>query len=155
MFLPEPGSNLIGMMMRERSDVDDKSCGGHYFSDQAFCNESLDSSLESSAELGPDEVPGLPCNTFCCFVVGRQTVAKERQSEEASNAIHIAMAVIRLPEAGSDILLVLNAPIVINPDSTAAVNAGSGQRSRYKVSAELLKAMLRSFVIKDFGLFGA
>ena len=72
----------------------------------------------------------------------------------------IYMAVLRLPQHTSDILVTLNDPIIINPESSAAfaglIRDGSldGMSQEAQNAAWAFRHILRSFAIHDFGLFG-
>lgn len=106
------------------------------------------------ASTGTTEVPGVPDSCFKCLVAGRMWAVKGRQGAEASNAVQVLMAVIRLPNVGSDLLITLHTPMFISSASAAAAHAGSGEKQLHLEAPQLMQQVLRSFKIVDWGLFG-
>jgi len=82
----------------------------------------------------------------CSIAVGEQSVAK--YNEVASNRIRLECAVIRLREQTTDILIAVNTPIEIHPDSSSAHAA-----ERSQAGDGLLREVLAAFNIVDYGLF--
>jgi hypothetical protein len=80
--------------------------------------------------------------------------AKGRQGEEASNAVQVLIAIIRLPSVSSDLLVTLNTPVYISSASAAAAQAGSGEKQQHLEAPQLMQQVLRSLRILDWGLFG-
>lgn len=79
-------------------------------------------------------------------------VAKER--EEAGNRIDVQLAALRLPAVGTDLLISLSSGSVLSAGSSAAGAAGPGRGAAVAAAPGLMRAMLRSLAIRDYGLFG-
>ena len=65
------------------------------------------------------------------------------------------LAVIRLPQVRSDVLVTLNTPIFVNPKSRAARTVGAGLQSSHEHAPADFAALLSSFQVLDWGLFGS
>lgn len=103
------------------------------------------------------DLPGLSPSGFCsyaCIAHGLQVVSKGRQGAAAANTVEVRTAIVRLPSKGSELLLTLNSPVTISPESQAAQHAGAGTKRTHERSPALLRAMLRTLQVHDWGLFG-
>merc|ERR1712070_21211 len=110
-------------------------------------NEASEAQTLSSRQLFVDEeAPGLPPDVRCLYGVSEQTIAKFK--EACSNRVRIHLCAVRLLEQETDILVTLNDPVSIDPQSSSAgVPVVQG--------AEVLFAhILRSLKIMDWELFG-
>jgi len=99
-------------------------------------------------------VPGLPSDATRLLAAGHQSVAKERQGAAAANRVLVQVAVLRLPSHGTDLLVSLNSGAVISAASSAAGAAGEGRQRAAEGAPALLAAMLKTLLIRDYGLFG-
>lgn len=107
-----------------------------------------------TTRAGPTDVPGVPGTSFCCCVHGRQRIGKGRQdAASCGNTVDLLLAVVRLPHVASDLLVTLNTPVHIDPASASAADAGAGHKDAAH-SGQLLRRVLHSFRIDDWGLFG-
>ncbi|KAG1671992.1 hypothetical protein FOA52_013365 [Chlamydomonas sp. UWO 241] len=134
------------------------ACGRFYFDDMASVNDSGESSVRGVEELGLASLPSLPGveGLYACLVTGTQLVSKSRQDSDASNAVLLLLAVLRLPKVGSDLLITLNTPLHISEHSTSAENVNAtGVQQGADLARPLLLSMLVSLSIRDWGLFGA
>ncbi|CAE7720544.1 rangrf [Symbiodinium sp. CCMP2592] len=93
------------------------------------------------------EVPHLPATARCLAGIGEQTVAKFR--EDRGNRVRIHAAAIRLPDVSTDILITLNDPVHVDPDSSSAEAPVPSEPAE-----DVFRMLLRSFRITDWGLFG-
>ena len=87
--------------------------------------------------ITPEEMPafeGKGAPVQCSVAVGEQSVAK--YNEAASNRVRVVCAVIRLPEETTDILVAVNTPIEVHPESTSAHAAEAPQRALQTQSRE-------------------
>ena len=96
----------------------------------------------------------MPADCHACLASGKMWASKGRQSADASNAVHVLLAVIRLPRVQSELLLTLNTPMFISGASAAAAQAGSGQKQLHLQAPQLMQQVLQSLRIVDWGLFG-
>jgi hypothetical protein len=99
-------------------NVDDDKAARHYFEDLEQANGASSSSVTLACEIPAQEAPELERVEFRGFVRGKQTVSKFK--ETACNEIDVFLAVFRLPEIQTDILVTLCAPIAIAPESSSA-----------------------------------
>jgi hypothetical protein len=92
-----------------------------------------------------------------CLVHGQQQAAKGRDGPDASNVVVVVLCIIRLPQHGSDLLLTVNAPTYIHPESSAAQQATTlgKQPAATAQAAAVMQGLLRSLQIQDYSLFGA
>lgn len=100
------------------------------------------------------DVPGVPAGVTKLLAVGTQTVSKGREGPEAANRVHVQVAALRLPDHGADLLISLNTAVDISSASAAAVDAGAGRPAGAGGAGALFGAMVRTLVVKDWGLFG-
>ncbi|CAE8694399.1 unnamed protein product, partial [Polarella glacialis] len=108
----------------------------------------LEAEVLSSRALAVEEVPQMPAAALCLGGLGEQTVAKFK--EAVRNRVRIQMVVVRLPEQETDILITLNDPVSIDPESSSSIAPVLHE------GAEVAFARLvRSFRVVDWGLFGA
>lgn len=103
--------------------------------------------LSSRPALMAEELPHLPADVRCFVGLGEQTASKF--GEACANQVRIHACVIRLAEQTTDILLTLNDPVAIDPQSS------SGGLPVLRGSEELFARVLRSFRIVDWELFGS
>ena len=66
--------------------------------------------------------------------------------------MQVQLAVVRLKELKTDLLITLNTPEHISPLSTVAVHAGDGARTD-KDAAGLFWQIIHAVTIKDYHLF--
>jgi hypothetical protein len=101
---------------------------------------------------------------------GKQKVSKYKESSEAANEVYVALALVCLPDYMTDILITLNTPLAINPKSSTykyaateaeadspestTSNAASQSETQIEESNRLFRAMLDSFKVVDYRLFG-
>lgn len=131
----------------ERKSLSDEQAVEFFLSDLAVCNEARDTSVVSERQvLVVEETPGLPADVRCFYAVTDQTVAKFK--EACGNRVLIHLLIIRLVAQETDILVSLNDPVSIDPQSSSAgVPVVQG-------SNEVFAAIMKSFKIVDWDLFG-
>merc|ERR1719272_1771359 len=131
----------------ERKSLSDEQAVEFFLSDLALCNDARDTSVVSSRQvLIVEETPGLPEDIGCFYAVTDQTVAKFK--EACGNRVRIHLLVIRLAAQETDILVSLNDPVSIDPQSSSAgIEVVQG-------SDEVFAVIMKSFKIVDWNLFG-
>ncbi|KAL4440723.1 hypothetical protein ABPG77_000432 [Micractinium sp. CCAP 211/92] len=139
----------------EHQPVPDAEAAAFFFQDQAQHNEAAHAQLDEAQVLPPAGMPGLPPECYKSLAVGQQAVSKGRQGSSALNKVQVLLCCIRLPQHGSDLLITLNSPIYISDKSAAAEHAGPGFKGAHLTAPALIRQMLASFKINDWGLFGA
>jgi len=93
-------------------DVSDDVACNHFFQDLAESNTA--SRAEIVRRLGPVHCKGVTDTVMICE--GEQTVAKFNETGE--NRVRTYLAVLRLPQKRTDILVTLNCPETVHPEST-------------------------------------
>lgn len=148
----------------EPLELDGPACLRYYWSDLADGNECpLDQAHITSTEildptqLGTARAEGIGVGggvAWAGVVRGRQRATKGRQlGEDKTNEVAIALAVLRLPSVATDVLVSVNAPVVIAAGSASAAHAGSGDKPTGDAcAAEVIQRVLGSFRILDWGL---
>lgn len=69
--------------------------------------------------------------------------------------LQVLLAVVRLPQVNSDILITLNTPIYINPASRSAQHVASGHKATHEQAPADFAGLLSTFSVLDWGLFGS
>lgn len=134
--------------------MSDADCGRHYFEDLAVSSEAGSCAIHSISVIEPSATPGLPPEAFKCLVAGEQEVSKGRQGANAANLVHILLAVLRLKNVNSDVLITLNTPIFISESSAAAQHAGAGAKDLSQGALPLMQRILASLRVHDWDMFG-
>lgn len=73
----------------------------------------------------------------------------------SASALQVLLAVIRLPQVNSDVLMTLNTPIFINPASKSAQNVTPGFKCAHERAPAEFRSLVASFQVLDWGLFGS
>mmetsp|Transcript_6132 Transcript_6132/g.7021 ORF Transcript_6132/g.7021 Transcript_6132/m.7021 type:complete len:192 (+) Transcript_6132:137-712(+) len=154
----ETDRSIIVEILEHLKDQTDSTAAQYYFKDLADANGSQDTKIEEVKLLQPSDHKNSSLDgNVVCGLVGNQVVSKFRESSEAANDVKIYLAVIRLPQYDSDILITMNVPIKISPTSSSStavdpecVFKGSGDLPGMATFTELLK----TFSIVNPALFG-
>ncbi|GBG74247.1 hypothetical protein CBR_g17957 [Chara braunii] len=151
--------SIIVEILEMKSDVEDANAAAWFLDDLASvqCAGSLE--LESKRELADEEIPGLEPGIFKALAIGKMTVAKESQGFDARNLVRVHLVIVRLRRVATDLLIVANEPLQINPYSTTARVVGAGEpvpaaQVGLMPIPEVLETVLKSFRIDDWNLFG-
>eukprot|EP00928_Gymnodinium_smaydae_P015011 TRINITY_DN15506_c0_g1_i1.p1 TRINITY_DN15506_c0_g1~~TRINITY_DN15506_c0_g1_i1.p1 ORF type:complete len:216 (+),score=51.78 TRINITY_DN15506_c0_g1_i1:59-649(+) len=132
-------------ILERKTEVSDDRAVEFFLQDLAEFNDARNSRVLSSRKLDNAEIPGVPADAACFVGVGEQSVAKFNDGRE--NTLHVHLCAIRLRELETDLLVMLNNPVAIDPESSSAdVPVLQG-------AEELFARLLRSFRIIDVGLF--
>lgn len=92
--------------------------------------------------------PGAASQPQLVLMMGH--MAAPKFNEKALNSVDVFLAVVRLPQQDTDILLVLNSPTAVSPESSSAK---SFDAPHPEGSLALFKSLVASFGIADWGLF--
>ncbi len=74
------------------------------------------------------------------------------EAHEYGAQVHLLL--VRLVDHSTDLLISLNTPVFINPDSAAAEHAGAGSHSAHLAAPELFRAIVSTLRIVDYSMFG-
>ncbi|KAI8340619.1 hypothetical protein BC941DRAFT_417711 [Chlamydoabsidia padenii] len=138
----------------EKVEQLDEDCAKFHFEQIAEHNNATSYSIESIEHESVDiAAPKLPLDTTIYFVRGIQNVAKF--NEEAVNHVELVMAVVRLEKVETDLIISLNAPIKVAPNSSEMkdVNLVEPAAPIARILEEI-KLVVQSLDIQDWGLFG-
>jgi hypothetical protein len=92
--------------------------------------------------------PGTQVQPETLLLMGQMQAPKF--NETALNSVDVFMLVLRLHDQASDVLIVLNSPVAINPQSSSS---RSFLAPNPEGSLALFKRIVSSFRIADWGLF--
>lgn len=132
--------------------------GQFYFQDLLDTNDAQGGNIRMTRRLATEEMPHVPVESCSGFLLeGEMAAQKGRSSHQQGpgiNKIHILLAIIRIPEKETDILVSLNTPMFIHEDSVSAQDIGAGFKSLHESADALFLEILASFKISDWSLFG-
>eukprot|EP00455_Lapot_gusevi_P053931 TRINITY_DN8520_c0_g1_i5.p1 TRINITY_DN8520_c0_g1~~TRINITY_DN8520_c0_g1_i5.p1 ORF type:complete len:184 (-),score=21.59 TRINITY_DN8520_c0_g1_i5:25-576(-) len=135
----------------EPADASDEGCSRFYFEALAKDSEALEPTLSQSGALSCADLPNLENHIHKSFALGRMKISKGRESSEAANLIEVYIAVIRLKEFSSDILLTINVPIQFSELSASCQGC---EIASTESNRDLLRICLSSFKINNYSIFG-
>ncbi|MQM18999.1 hypothetical protein Taro_051999 [Colocasia esculenta] len=112
----------------------------------------------SAVEAFPLSYNGVP--STITTAIGQMAISKGRQGREAGNLIRVYLANLRLKGVGTDVLITVYEPIIINPLSESAMTVGAGPavpaaESGCLPASEVFKLAVTSFKVHDWSLFGS
>nr|AAI55965.1 Mog1 protein [Xenopus laevis] len=115
--------SIIVELLEYQEGVSDSEAARYHFEDVASSNDAEGQSEVLSVEPLPLAQLTLTDCTNAWLLTGHQLVAKF--NEEARNTVNIHMALFRLPQHTTDLLVTFNDPAAINPSSSSAVGGAS------------------------------
>uniref|UniRef100_A0A8D0HT06 RAN guanine nucleotide release factor n=1 Tax=Sphenodon punctatus TaxID=8508 RepID=A0A8D0HT06_SPHPU len=120
---PSTDQSVIVELLEYQAGVPDDSAARHHFEDLA--GSAAGSEVLSQEPLAPQLLALTGCRSAWCLTA-RQLVAKF--NEEAQNEVRLHLALLRLPQHHTDLLLSFNHPTHIHPLSSSATapHASSG-----------------------------
>ncbi|CAL8464048.1 g3583 [Coccomyxa elongata] len=138
----------------EHVDVPDSDSAQHCFNDLASVSGAGMQQIESEAILSLQDIPGVPPDAYKAIVIGEQLVAKGRQATHAANRVQVILAIIRLKQVSSEVLITLNTPVFVSSSSAAAQDIGAGEKAHHLMAPSLMRRVIATFKIIDYSLFG-
>ncbi len=149
--------SIIVEIVEYDSQISDQNIAEYHFKDLAEANDALENcTIFHQQLLYPTNTQNSlhfdsSIDTFSkAIIVGTQQVAKYK--ETAKNIVNVYLFIIRLPQYQSEILISMNDPVLLNPQSSASTNAVA--TSDASASMSLFQQIVQSFKIVDFELFG-
>jgi Ran-interacting Mog1 protein len=151
--------SIIVELLEADDDVSDGGASRYHFMEIAHVNSADDEQhfrLDYESALGALELANFgklidDGKAYASIICGRLRVAKFR--EQARNTIGLYVAVIRLKNVATDVVLSFNDPIAIDPSSSSAMAAHIADQSE-SPGFELFKSLVQSFIITNWSLFG-
>lgn len=139
--------SLIIEILNHADDVSDDDAAKYHFEDLAHCNGAASAEVTSTALSGTNDTffSELPSSIVKCVLVGRQQVSKFRDgNHNGMDEVLLFLAVVRMPEIGTDLLVSLNVPSASasargsHGDSVSAAHAQkSVHAAKANVSADM------------------
>mmetsp|Transcript_1532 Transcript_1532/g.3100 ORF Transcript_1532/g.3100 Transcript_1532/m.3100 type:complete len:202 (+) Transcript_1532:172-777(+) len=149
--------SVLVELLDYKEDVIDGESARFFFEDLAHANDSRATEVERTEALGVNDLPHFDAAIPKFLCVGTQSIVKSNDAQDAANVIQVLLACIRLPQVGTDILVTMNTPLTIHPNSRAAADGISAPPSSSSTSHDALQLFmltLRTLHIHDWGLFG-
>lgn len=138
--------SVIVEILERKTEVPDNQAIQFFLNDLGTANDARDTTLVLSRALTVNEVPHLPEGTTSLHGVCEQSVSKFNES--VANRVRVHLCAIRLAAQDTDILITLNDPVEIDPQSSSA------EAPVMQGSEALFARILKSFNIVDWDLFG-
>ncbi|KAK3285218.1 multicopy suppressor of ts gsp1 [Cymbomonas tetramitiformis] len=112
---PENNESIMIEINEGKPEISDADCAHFFFNDLAEVSGAVGCEFLGQIPLGTINVPqpsAFSCGRLC---VGTHTVRSEDRGE-ANYVIQVLLAVLRLPQVNTDVLLIMHTPTMINPD---------------------------------------
>ncbi|KAI8822245.1 Mog1 protein [Fimicolochytrium jonesii] len=154
----ETDQSIVVELLESPEGVAAEDAAKYHFEQLAADNDSGEATILSVEQLEvASATPYLPPTTQASILVGRQQINKfNERTPSAVNTVVIYLAVIRLPQVGTDVLVSYNHPIALGEGSSsaAALSEAGGHIGVPDVAAENFKRSVQSLNVIDWGLFG-
>lgn len=146
------GLSVIVEIVERPDQVDDGQAPDYFFSDLAQCNSvaSNESKLIQSHTLESSQLPHVSLEAMtpkgsALLLTGTQQVQKPPLGK---HPVSIVMALIRLPNVSTDIIITVNNP-VLQEDGTQLT-----EETALAQTQQVMTEILSTFTVKDWNLFG-
>ncbi|CAO3615639.1 unnamed protein product [Cunninghamella blakesleeana] len=142
--------SLIIELLEKVEHLNEEAAKFH-FEQIADQNNATNYSIKSIEHVSVDiAAPKLPIDTTVYFVRGFQNVAKF--NENAVNQIELILAVVRLEKVQTDLIITLNAPTHVSPNSSENKDlVNPAPESSY---INEMKLLVQALEVHDWSLFG-
>lgn len=143
--------SLIVELVEYQSQVADQDAVRYHFEDIAGSNKASEPGsvqVTDVVALAQSELD-LPDCRSAWMLSGTQCVSKF--NEEAKNTVTLHLALLRLPQFSTDVLISFNDPQSISPDSSSAASAGTHKEPW---TLQDFQRMVQTLTLHDPGLFG-
>lgn len=147
----ETDRTIIIELLKHDPAVTDSECGAFHFAELARENQSTRSRVTVTSEVEAGNMPNLEHVSHRAFVRGTQWIAKFRERD--ANEVDVFLAVLRMPDVGTDVVVSLCSPISIAPTSSSATTTTS--RVSESVLATDFGTLLSTLKVNDWKLFDA
>ncbi|XP_077998647.1 ran guanine nucleotide release factor-like [Glandiceps talaboti] len=134
----------------EYQHIENQNAPGYHFQDIAESNSSLQTQIMSTEQIPMEQLAMKECESVW-FLDGKQSVSKF--NEQAHNIINVHLALFRLPQFSTDILMTFNDPVTISAGSSSHV-AAEVYNECQPWTLQQFKQCIATLTIKDNSLFG-
>ncbi|KAM8974705.1 ran guanine nucleotide release factor [Pelodytes ibericus] len=142
--------SIIIELLEYQEGMSDPDAARYHFEDVASSNGAQGRSEMLNVEPLPLAQLSLTSCASAWLLTGLQQVAKF--NEQALNTVSVHLALLRLPQHSTDLLVTFNDPVAIDPSSSSAV--GGATESSPPWTSEDLHRLLCSLQLHDPGVFG-
>lgn len=144
--------SIIVEMLEFQSHVENEEAARYHFEDVAGSNKAVGPGTSEVKAVVPLLKPQLSMQqcSSAWLLTGTQCVSKF--NEEAKNIVDIYLALFRLPQFSTDILITFNNPLNICPNSSSAVGISTEATDTWTV--EDFQSLIQSIQLHDPGVFG-
>lgn len=140
----------VEILEYENTHIDINDAAQYFFNDLACANKASHKQIFSVRTLEQHEIPNITVsNEQKILVIGEQKIAKFNEGAEAENLVNIYIAILRLPDYKSDILLTYSDSRMISPSSSSFNPTISIKENALQEFFEMIK----TFNILNFDLF--
>ncbi|CAG8467273.1 7722_t:CDS:2 [Acaulospora colombiana] len=147
----ETDQSIIVEILQHVNTDSDEAAIRHHFMALAADNDAEEHSDIQKVELAA--IPRLPPDVPKYLLLGQQLVSKFRETDPNSrNLLNILMALIRLPNHNTDIVITYNIPILIGATSSSRQTAREGNLFE---GMEVFNRVLTEFEVLSWDLFNA
>nr|XP_057929107.1 ran guanine nucleotide release factor [Doryrhamphus excisus]XP_057929110.1 ran guanine nucleotide release factor [Doryrhamphus excisus] len=143
--------SLIVELLEYQAHVEDQEAARYHFEDIAGSNAASHPEAQEVTSVVPLHKPELSLSACSCAWVLTGTQCVSKFNEEARNMVRIHLAVFRLPQFDTEVLVTFNDPQRINPGSSSAAAGVSGGQPW---TVEDFQHLLRSLTLHNPELFG-
>ncbi|ORZ03191.1 hypothetical protein BCR43DRAFT_482893 [Syncephalastrum racemosum] len=153
-FVDTETQQSLVVELLEQVEAENEAIPTYHFQQLAEDNEAIAAEIDRVELRDPVlATPMLPPNTIVYVLQGKQQIAKFNESKvQASNTVEMVLAVVRLTQVQTDLVISINAPVAVASQSSEAIDV-SPPVTLTDVHNEM-DALLRELQIKDWQLFG-
>lgn len=119
-FIHPSTDQSVVIEILEYQQIQDQNAACYHFQDIAESNDSTNTDVVLTEEIPLEQISVLQCKS-AWFLSGRQLVSKFNEQEK--NVVNIHMALFRLPDYNTDIVMSFNDPEYISVGSSSHVPA--------------------------------
>lgn len=143
--------SLIVELVEYQTQVSDQDAVRYHFEDIAGSNKASGPGSVQVTDVVPltQSELGLSDCSSAWMLSGTQCVSKF--NEEAKNTVALHLALLRLPQFSTDVLISFNDPQSISPESSSAASAGTHTQPW---TLQDFQHMVQTLTLHDPGLFG-
>ncbi|CAA6659764.1 unnamed protein product [Spirodela intermedia] len=157
---PSRDESVIFELLDLKDEVGDEGSAGWFLRDLAAEQDAEGSMiLEHTSAVGPSPLSHGGISSTITTAVGQMVISKDRQGREAGNLLRVYLANLRLKGVGTDVLITVYEPIMINPLSESAMTVSTGPaipaaQSGLLPASEIFRLAVTGFKVNDWNLFG-
>ncbi|XP_006819515.1 ran guanine nucleotide release factor-like [Saccoglossus kowalevskii] len=134
----------------EYQQIEDKNAVSFHFHDIAESNDSSCSEVQITEEIPLQQISVKDCCS-AWLLSGKQCIAKF--NEQAKNTVNVHMALFRLPQFSTDILMSFNDPEYISASSSSHIPAEEYNKSQ-PWTLQQFKQSITTLKVLDTSIFG-